>query len=119
MPRPASVPSVGSRATLTLPTCGRLVASTAFSHNRVTSVTVLATNGRRLSGQRSDGRLLLPNPTSTVFRAGSFVFYDLGFFSSLPALTCHFLTGCIILSALPSVALIWRCSGSGVVAWRL
>src|SRR6267378_3760369 len=33
--------------------------------------------------------------TSTVFRAGCFVFYDLGFFSSLPALTCHVLTGCI------------------------
>src|SRR2546423_11351650 len=29
------------------------------------------------------------SPTSTVFRVGSFVFYDLGFFSSLPALTCH------------------------------
>ncbi|TLY63145.1 MAG: hypothetical protein E6K45_13145, partial [Gammaproteobacteria bacterium] len=43
-------------------------------------------------------------PTSTVFRAGSFVFYDLGFFSSLPALTCHVLTGCIIWAGMPSVA---------------
>src|SRR5438309_7055964 len=42
--------------------------------------------------------------TSTVFRAGSFVFYDLGFFSSLPALTCHVLTGCIIWAGMPSVA---------------
>src|SRR6266550_1897472 len=47
-----------------------------------------------------DGRRLWPvmgtcPPTSTVFRAGCFVFYDLGFFSSLPALTCHVLTGCI------------------------
>src|SRR5437879_1443625 len=44
------------------------------------------------------------NPTSTVFRAGSFVFYDLGFFSSLPALTCHVLMGCITSAGMRSVA---------------
>src|SRR5258708_24555169 len=44
------------------------------------------------------------SPPSTVFRAGSFAFYDLGFFSSLPALTCHVLTGCITWAGMPSVA---------------
>src|SRR6266853_2061347 len=44
------------------------------------------------------------NLTSTVFRAGCFVFYDLGFFSSLPALTCHVLRGCITWAGMPSVA---------------
>src|SRR5438874_11403596 len=45
-----------------------------------------------------------PSPTSTVFRVGSFVFYDLGFFSSLPALTCHDLRSCITSAVMPSVA---------------
>src|SRR5437016_6348993 len=50
------------------------------------------------------GTIVDATPTSTVFRAGSFVFYDLGFFSSLPALTCHVLRGCITWAGMPSVA---------------
>src|SRR2546421_11753573 len=44
------------------------------------------------------------SPTSTVFRVGSFVFYDLEFFSSLPALTCQDLSGRITSAVMPSVA---------------
>jgi len=44
------------------------------------------------------------NPTSALFRVGSFVFYDLEFFSSLPALTCHDLRGRITSAVMPSVA---------------
>ena len=47
---------------------------------------------------------LATNPTSTLFRVGSFVFYDLEFFSSLPALTCHDLRGRITSAVMPSVA---------------
>src|SRR5205085_2670540 len=50
-------------------------------------------------------RLLeLFSPTSTVFRVGAFVFYDLDFFSSLGALTSQALTGCITSAGMPSVA---------------
>src|SRR5437667_2913536 len=42
------------------------------------------------------------SPTSTVFRAGSFVFYDLGFFSSLRGLTCQDLMGCITSAGMRS-----------------
>ncbi len=44
------------------------------------------------------------NLTSTVFRVGCFVFYDLGFFSSLRGLTRQALTGCITSAGMPSVA---------------
>jgi hypothetical protein len=59
-----------------------------------------------LSGPITDGfdDWLAASPTSTVFRAGSFVFYDLGFFSSLRVLTCQDLMGCITLAGMRSVA---------------
>ena len=44
------------------------------------------------------------NLTSTVFGVGCFLFYDLGFFSSLRGLTCQALTGCITSAGMPSVA---------------
>src|SRR5260370_36859143 len=57
-----------------------------------------------------------PSPTSTVFRAGSFVFYDLGFFSSLPALTCQVLMGCITSAGMRRVESVWLGSGLVLVA---
>ena len=49
-------------------------------------------------------RWLDPSLTSTVFGVGHFVFYDLGFFSSLGVPTRQALTGCITSAGMPSVA---------------